>query len=552
MFEKLFAKYARAVNDGREREYLFKKFKVKTVVSFVFYALCAAIIILALVLSESIEQDWALILFTVVIFAWIGFAIASLCLWISFKKTYNEILKRPAAPNEMPEITAYRQKSVQEKKSSFKKLWWAWLALAVSIAAFFVCIIMETIKNPDSEEFGVWGGVGCAILCVGVLTIAFAYVINSAVRQQKGNTFEQQTESEARAIDKAQGRKHAYKLEADKNLQSYKYLFPNRELYEKAEEIRKKNVEINKYALIALVLIIIPAIILFLCSEKLGQDVSGYAFPAVFTFIYAWVILFALPLNRKLVALENMQKKELEANPEYAKNLEWYKLYKDFSKFKGKVIVIFVILSIALGWVLAVLFPTAPWSLLSIIPSFIGLFIHNLLIKDLRKKAIPIEAEIDKKELALDKKSEELDRERNDLAQKRGDSLMCKGNESGEITLYLEDKYICMEIDGKTGRVLNFSSMVMFLSDIPKGEISPPENAIDGALYAEIFSVFGFCWRINFAGAEQYDEKSKIYLVGERDEALPWYRIFKNAYVQLDEENRLRCVLFTEISAEEE
>ena len=86
MFARLFEKYARAVSDGRERDWLFSKFKLKTVVSIIFYALCVVVIVLALTLEPVIEEPWAFMLLTAVVFAWIVMGITSLVLWISFRR----------------------------------------------------------------------------------------------------------------------------------------------------------------------------------------------------------------------------------------------------------------------------------------------------------------------------------------------------------------------------------------------------------------------------------------------------------------------------------
>ncbi|MGN1104473.1 MAG: hypothetical protein ACI4QI_06300, partial [Candidatus Coproplasma sp.] len=102
MFKKWFAKYARAVSDEKERESLYKWYSAKTVVSIIFYALCILVIVLELALEPYINQNWAVIVLAVVIFLWIGFAIANLCLWLSFKSMYKSILNRPAYSGEMP------------------------------------------------------------------------------------------------------------------------------------------------------------------------------------------------------------------------------------------------------------------------------------------------------------------------------------------------------------------------------------------------------------------------------------------------------------------
>lgn len=53
-----------------------------------------------------------------------------------------------------------------------------------------------------------------------------------------------------------------------------------------------------------------------------------------------------------------------------------------------------------LGWVLAALFPSSVWSLFMLAPIIAGLLINNALVKDLRRKAIPIGREIDAAECA--------------------------------------------------------------------------------------------------------------------------------------------------------
>ena len=111
MFKKWFAKYARAVSDERERERLYKKYRAKTIVSILFYALCISVIVLALVIESQPATDPVRTLFAMAALSlcWIGFAIANLCLWISFKRTFRAILNRPAYSGEMPEVTSYRQ-----------------------------------------------------------------------------------------------------------------------------------------------------------------------------------------------------------------------------------------------------------------------------------------------------------------------------------------------------------------------------------------------------------------------------------------------------------
>ncbi len=407
MFEKWFAKYARAVSDERERELLYKKYRNKTIVSIIFYALCVAVIAGVLALNSYIEQDWALAVMTVLIFAWIGFAVASLCLWISFKRTYSTILSRPPYAGEMPEVALYRQKVVKDKKSTFKKLWWAWLVFGICAVAFIALIAIETIKNPDGEEMGVCGSVGTLLLLAGALTLFFAYFISSVLKQQKGKAIEQQTASEAAAIDRAQGRKSTYDIWSDRNAQINKmhtYLFPNETLRERANAERKRRTKIITPAIIIFGIMSIAALALFLYF-----GLMGYPLPVMFTLLLGGTALLSVCTGGKLKSIESEQKRELESNPEYAKNLEWYNLNDNFHKFNGKIYFIFLAFSIALGWLLAILFPYEAWSLLSLVPMMIGLIINNRLVKDLRQKVIPVEKEIDRQNAMREKACADTD-----------------------------------------------------------------------------------------------------------------------------------------------
>lgn len=557
MFEKWFAKYARAVSDEREREWLYKKYRTKTVVSIIFYVLCVAVIAGALALNPYLEQGWALVVMVTLIFVWIGFAIASLCLWISFRKTYSAILNRPAYTGEMPEVTAYRQKVSADKKLSFRKLWWAWAIFILCAVGFIICIVMETIRNPDGEEFGAWGTAAFWVLLAGALVLAFAYIIHNTLKQQRGKTVEQQTESEALAIDKAQGRKHEYNIQSDKNLQTYEYLFPNKHLYAEAEEIRKKYSKILTIGVIVCSFAALIAAILLVCSaDFFGKNIAGYVVPVVLTAIFGSAVIFSLPMTVKLNDVEKRQKKELETYPEYAKNLAWYRLNDSFYKFNGKILYLFIAVSLVLGWVLAILFPASAWSLLSLVPMMTGTVISNRLVKGQRQKAIPLEKEIDAELLALHDVRftfEDGSAEENVRIYYDGDSLMYEGEESG-ITLYLGDALYCMEVDGENCRVVNFSSGQMYLEALPYAEIHDPLNVHDGNLTALLNHKLanGTCWRICFEGGERYDPESKNLLIGNICNDFPVYRIFQNCYVQLSENGKLLGVLCANIRAEEE
>ena len=549
MFEKGFAKYGRAVSDERERHWLYKKYRTKTIVSFVFYVLCIAVVVLILALSDFMEEEWAVLLIMALIFTWIGFSIATACLCLSFRKMYHYILTRPASSDEIPQITSYRQKTVAEKKSAFKRLGWAWILFGLSLVGFIVCIVMEVIENPDSEAYGIWGNTGVWLLLIGLVVIllsnAFYYLFN----QQKGKTVEQQTAEEAKVIDRIQGRKQQYDLQSDPNFQSFKYLFPNRELYAEAETFKKKYQKTLASGFIVVSLLSIVIVLVLVSLTPL----IGYVLPIVFTLCFGLLFLALLPRIIKLNALEKKQKTELETNPAYAKNYEWYQLYDNFSKFKGKIYIIFVVVGIVLSWILAIIYPEEGWSFTGLIPIVIGLAINNKLVKNLRQQAILIEKEIDRVNLKLHDVSfvfKEGDADESMRIIYDKDGLSYEKNQTAPITLYLGESYICLEVEPADGKVVNLTLMKMYLEEINEKTISVPKTIQTGTLYAEIGTLEdGTCWRINFTGSDYYDPVRKSYLVGEIDDQQPCFKIFNNGYVQLSKEGMLTGIIITEIEA---
>lgn len=424
MFEKWFAKYARAVSDEGERRSLYKKYAAKIIALIVFYVLCAAALVGMIALENYLNESWALYTVTALLCTWVISGIVALILWLSFKRAYREILNRPARSGEMPEVASYRQKVAQDKKSTFRKLWWAWLVFGICAVAFVALIAVEAIKNPDGEEMGVFGSVGTLVLLAGVLTLFFAYFINAVLKQQKGKAIEQQTAPEAAAIDRAQGRKSTYDIQSDRNAQidkMYTYLFPDETLRERAHAERKRRTKIITPAIIILGIVSIVALVIFL-----RFDLLGYPLPVMLTLLLGGTALLSICTGGKLKAIESEQKRELESNPEYAKNLEWYNLNDNFHKFNGKIYFICLAVAIVLGWVLAILFPHDLWSLLAFVPIIIVVVINNKFVKDLRKKAIPIENEIDRQNALREKACADTDTGENAVDEFKAD---CRGEE---------------------------------------------------------------------------------------------------------------------------
>ena len=552
MFERWFAKYARAVSDEGERRSLYKKYVAKIIALIVFYVLCAAVLVGMIALENYLNESWALYTFTALLCAWIISGIVALILGLSFRRAYREILARPAYSGEMPEVASYRQKVVQDKKSTFRKLWWAWLVFGICAVAFISLITVEAIKNPEGEEMGVFGSVGTLVLLAGVLTLFFAYLIDALLKQQKGKAIEQQTAPEAEAIDRAQGRKIKYELQADVNAQvekMYVYLFPNEDLRERAHAERKRRTKIMTPIIIILGVMSIAALVVFL---RFG--LMGYPLPVMFTLLLGGTALLSACTGGKLKSIESEQKRELESKPEYSKHLEWYNLNYNSQKKISKIYYICLIFAIALGWVLGVLFPYDAWSLFAFLPILIFIAVNNKMVKDMRQKVIPIEKEIDAERLTPQDVRftvQEGEADENVRIYYDGDSLMYEGEESG-ITLYLGETLYCMDIDDADCRAAGFSSGQMYIDELPYAEVPAPQNVRGGKLTALLNHKLanGTCWRICFEGGGAYDPESKIILIGNIGGELPVYRIFRNCYVQLSEDGKLIGILCTDIYGE--
>ena len=113
-------------------------------------------------------------------------------------------------------------------------------------------------------------------------------------------------------------------------------------------------------------------------------------------FVCAFVV--SLPYNKKLKELEEQQKAELEGNPAFAKNLWIFRKYKQFEKEKMRIVYALYILSVAVGYVLAALFPASAWSLCSATLLFLGNALNVKFVTELRKEVRPAEDEIDREQ----------------------------------------------------------------------------------------------------------------------------------------------------------
>ena len=96
--------------------------------------------------------------------------------------------------------------------------------------------------------------------------------------------------------------------------------------------------------------------------------------------------------------MEEQQKAELEENPAFAKNLWIFRKYKQYEKEKMRIVYALYILSVAVGYVLAALFPASAWWLCSATLLLLGKALNVKFVTELRKEVRPAEEEIDREQ----------------------------------------------------------------------------------------------------------------------------------------------------------
>ena len=312
MFEKLFVKYARAISNERERKRLYKLFCVRTISEIVFLAVCVAVIFEALFYSDAIDaaqiSDWQFIMLGATLALWLVSGIVALVLWLTFRSAYKKILDRPDGASEMPEVASYRCKTREDSASAKKSLRWAAVVLAAGIVAMIVMVAADFVLNPEAEDLGTlsYAGIGVFAVCLFIFLLALSF--SQFKKTAAGETVEMCTTGEARAIDLAQGREHKYSLQEDKNAQTYRFLFPDDDLFRRAEDVRKKQVKISVYAAVIFCVIGVVVAVLFFLPQVFGQNLSGYAYPVFLTILAVGVFAATLPFILQLGKLEKQQK----------------------------------------------------------------------------------------------------------------------------------------------------------------------------------------------------------------------------------------------------
>lgn len=551
MLNKRFAKYARAVSNENERKSLYRLFCAKTISSFIFYTICIAIIVEAILFSEEMKKegnDLPFIIFGITLFLWIVSAVISLTLWLVFRSTYQGIIKRAPSQDEMPEVARYRQKTREEGNHFLKTMRWPIFLLIVGIVSMIVTLSIDLIRHPDSEDLTTIGYVGIGIFGVCFAIFIFSLFFRQTKRTASGQSIEMQTADEVKKIDQAQGREHPYSLQEDKNAQTYRYLFPNQQLYNQAENWRKKQIKATSLSTIISFFLGFVVAFVFFSPYIFDWKIVGFAFPVFLTITFLTIFCTILPYTKQMNKLEKQQKKELETYSFYKKHLSLYRLYENFSKGKGNILLISFGVIVLLSYGLAIAFPNALWSVLPIVVLFPFLLLNNHFFVDLRKKALPIEEEINQPYeakfcISIEEISQtiEIIYDENRLSSQNGE---------GNFSLYLGQLDLCLKMETERKQILDFSGTIS-LADVETASISLPEEITIGLLSLdseETFPSFGTC-RIQFDTRCVFDPDRHILQIGVRNEEATLYKIFKNVYAQRSPENELICLLITNLSA---
>lgn len=388
----MFDKYLRAITDENERKEILALLRARIV------ALAVAVVALVALVVESVVFDdilanggeapmWPGYL-TIALFAAgiIGYFVLRSVFWSKF----SLILRREPREGEPEELAEYRRKLRAERTEDKVAIAKYSKFAIVGVAVALVLIVVESIMYPESEELGTLSYVGIGIFAVGLIASLISYGVYDGKKKNSAPDADI-----CAKLDEMQGREHRYSLKEDKNAQSIDYLFPTLELRERAEKLKKNYSMQLTSTLIVASMMALCTVCVFCFGKVLEVNLSGYAYPIFVGMVLILTALASVQPLHYISKVEKEQLKELEQNPEYAKNLEIYRMYEEFSRVKGKTVAISAALSVLISVLIAVFVPDKPWSALCVIILIGGLFMYNRLYAKLRQSVIPLEKEID-------------------------------------------------------------------------------------------------------------------------------------------------------------
>lgn len=565
MFNRFMRKYGRAISDEKERVGFYRLYIAKTVMWALCIALLVAMAVLAIVVSGNCAGESLVTCALVVMSCEALVFVTSVILSLVLGEKYRGVLRRAPSDDEMPEIIEYRKKVYESIRKLDKATSIAWVFLTIGIIAPMICFIIDFSVNIDSTDFSFISHIGLIASVVCVATFAVIISVCTYRARAKGCAPEMAAAREAEIIDKMNGVKHEYRLEADKNAFGSKYLLPNTELYAKFDELSLKQQGVIVPSIMAALAAIICWVI-FANVNPILYIYRGYLFPVLSTVMFLAIVVYQIPLGKKIGNIEKQQKSELEKYPMYEKNLKLFQMYESFAKGKGRIFPVAVIASIIVAWVFAAVFPNTWLSATVLVFYVIGAFVHQAFFKKLRAQASVIENEID----------DERDTATFSL-NAPGAEESAKYTEAQAIvdhgTLKFENAPIAAtdflyaigfgapqgESCGKTAIWLGFDNETKRVCEIGGALTEADFETAEIAFGSEQckFKALRFDYdgeypkfsarKIQFPQKCYYDKIAKIIKFGELNTNGTLYRIFGNVYIGLTEDKELTSIIVTDV-----
>lgn len=385
----MFEKYARAIDNARERRELHKRYLTRNIL----FTLTLVLLIVSVILMSFLPDPETAAEIPPIFYAILGLlvaaiasGIASLVSHIRFRQAFREILARPPMGDTPTE--AYR--AAMQKEESPQRKW----PVFVLIAACLVGGVMIGIDAAREQE-EVFTPMTIAAGCIILAGILFYFVI-SVLRAQKQQNFEQNVGDVVADIDAGQGRKTKYNPAYDRNAQTLRYLYPTETLRVVAEQ--QKMLYAKRLSIGLVVGLVIGAVVgVIACTSLLfsQQQYIGYLFPLVVSVMTVAIIISIWSPARKLSRLDKQQYELLDE--QYADNRRIFDMYRRFSATWGRFLYGALIACLLAAFVIAIFLPKQSWSVLTVVPMLGAVFLYNRAFAGLRQSVRPIEDAIDRK-----------------------------------------------------------------------------------------------------------------------------------------------------------
>lgn len=390
----MFVRYLRAVGDAEQR----KKLRAMMIARAVCRVAAAVALIAALaeiaVFSAVVKDGSAAGETAVGITAAVAVVafIADIVLGRTVTAKLTGILSKPPADGESEEMTAYRKKligEIREDGEAFRRNVRPLLVGAVFLLFF---VFIEACVFPGKEEMGTLSLVGTGLFAVG---LAFTVILQVRYVLKKNAAVKAEDVKLAEKLDEAQGLPKKYVAAEDRGAHDLSYLFPTPWIRKRAEAAKSDYARMLSVNGVVSSVMALCVIFVFCSGTVFENALWGYAYPIFVTFTSLLIFLSSLQPLGRIKKIEKEQLKEMEGKPEFAKNLELYGRYKQYSKRKGKILLFALIASIVASFALAVPFPGQAWSFAAVAILVAGLFANKKFFGDFRLSVMPLEKEID-------------------------------------------------------------------------------------------------------------------------------------------------------------